>query len=274
MTEVSGNIAWITGASSGIGKALAQVFSENGAAIILSGRRVEALEAVARDLQTETLVLPFEATDYDKLASITAEAWDWKGRVGILINNAGVGQRSLAIDTDPQVYADLVNIDLVAPLWLTQLQLQRMAAVGGGHVVGISSVAGRIGTPMRTGYCAAKHGLIGYMDALRSEVSSLYNIRVTSFLPGSVATHVARNALTADGSKRGRSDTNIEAGTDPRDCAEAILAAVKENAPERFFAEGMELEYAKMRHADPDQYFALSVQIGAQIAATGVPDSQ
>lgn len=272
MTEISGKTVWITGASSGIGKALAEVFSQHGANIILSGRRVDALEAVAQQLPTDCLVLPFEVTDFDMLVSIVPVAWDWKGRVDILINNAGVSQRSIAIDTEPQVYANLINIDLIAPIWLTQLQLQRMAEAGGAHIVAISSVAGRIGAPTRTAYCAAKHGLIGYMDALRSEVSTVHNINVTNILPGSVATGVSRNALTSDGTKRGKSDLNIEGGDDPIDCAIAILGAVKNDIPEFIFAQGAELEFAKLRHADPEQYFALSAQFGAQIAEHGLPE--
>ncbi|MEM6411967.1 MAG: SDR family NAD(P)-dependent oxidoreductase [Pseudomonadota bacterium] len=272
MTDIAGKTVWITGASSGIGKALAQIFSENGAHIILSGRRIDALEEVAKNLPTETLIIPFEVTDYEKLAPLVSEAWEWKGRVEILVNNAGVSQRSLAIDTDPQVYADLINIDLIAPIWLTQLQLRRMADAGGAHIVAISSVAGRIGAPMRTAYCAAKHGLIGYMDALRSEVSLPHKILVTNVLPGSVATDVSRNALTSDGSNRGKSDANIDGGDDPKDCAKAILEAIKNNVPELIYAKDMELKYANVRHADPDQYFALSAQLGAQIAEHGLPE--
>ena len=272
MTDISGKTVWITGASSGIGRALAQVFSEHLANIILSGRRVSALENVADGLSTEALVFPFEATDFESLASIVPVAWNWKGRVDILINNAGVSQRSLAINTDPQVYANLIDIDLVAPIWLTQLNLKRMADAGGGHIVAISSVAGRLGAPMRTAYCAAKHGLIGYMDALRSEVSAVHNIQVTNVLPGSVATDVSRNALTADGSNRGKSDANIDGGDDPIDCASAILDAVKNDVPELIYAKGVELEYAKMRHANPDQYFKLSAQLGAQVAQHGLPE--
>lgn len=271
MTNFNGKTVWVTGASSGIGKALAQSCAAEGSNIILSGRRVKELEAVAQSLPTQSLVLPFDVTDFSALEDLVAQAWDWKGQVDILINNAGVSQRSLAIDTDPQVYTDLIEIDLTAPIWLTQLQLQRMSKIGGGHIVAISSVAGRIGAPMRTAYSAAKHGLIGYMDALRAEVSQTHNIQVTNILPGSVATDVSRNALTADGSKRGESDGYIEAGDDPKDCAEAIIDAVKNNIPELIFAQGMELEAAKMRHAQPEQFFGLIAQMGAQVAKEGLP---
>lgn len=158
MGHFEGKNVWITGASSGIGKALSSAFSDAGAKIILSGRRVDALQAAADTLSTPSLVLPFEVTDYEALSGKVTQAWDWAGTVDILVNNAGISQRSLAIKTDPQVYTDLINIDLIAPIWLTQLQLPKMVEAGGAHIVAISSVAGRIGPPLRTAYAAAKHG--------------------------------------------------------------------------------------------------------------------
>ena len=266
MSDFAGKTAWITGASSGIGEALAKALADRGAKIVLSGRRTEALQAVADKLTTESLILPFEVTDYDVLADKVDEAWNWAGKIDILVNNAGVSQRSLAIKTNPQVYTDLINIDLIAPIWLTQLQLPKMVAAGGAHIVAISSVAGRIGPPLRTAYAAAKHGLIGYMDSLRTEVSVRHNIHVTNVLPGSVATNVSRNALTADGSSRGKSDANIDGGDDPADLAKEILKAIQAKTPELIFAKGMELEAAKKRQSDPEALFEMMNQMGAQIA--------
>lgn len=266
MTRYADQTVWITGASSGIGEALAKAFAAEGAQIILSGRRTEALKAVGAQIETDTLILPFEVTDYQSLAEQVDKAWAWKGRVDILVNNAGVSQRSLAIDTEPEVYRDLINVDLIAPIWLTQLQLPRMAKAGGAHIVAISSVAGRIGAPMRTAYCAAKHRLIGYMDALRAEAETVHNIKVTNVLPGSVQTNVSRNAMTSDGSKRGESDAAIEGGDSPDDCAAAILDAVADGVQELIYAKGMEADAAKLRHADPDAFFKLIGDIGADIA--------
>ena len=266
MGQFDSKTVWITGASSGIGEALAKTFSAEGADIILSGRRVEALHDVANQIATDTLVLPFEATDYDALPAAVDKAWDWKGRVDILVNNAGVSQRSLAVDTAPEVYRDLINIDLIAPIWLTQLQLPKMVAAGGAHIIAISSVAGRVGAPLRTAYCAAKHGLIGYMDALRAETETLHDIKVTNVLPGSVATNVSRNALTSDGSLRGRSDEAIEGGDDPMDCARAILDAVAAGKQELIFAKDQELQAAQLRHANPDVFFEMIAGLGAQVA--------
>ena len=267
MKNFENKTVWITGASSGIGEALAKSFAKQGADIILSGRRVDALEQVAAEIATDSLILPFEVTDYASLQYQVDKAWAWKGRVDILINNAGITQRSLAIHTDPQVYTDVINIDLIAPIWLTQLQLPRMIEAGGAHIIAISSVAGRIGAPLRTAYSAAKHGLIGYMDALRAETELRHNLFVTNVLPGSVKTNVAKNAMRGDGSTRGVSDDTIDTGADPLDCAAAIIKAVQDKQPELIFAEGLERDAAHLRHADPGQFFPMIAQLGAGIAA-------
>ena len=259
-------VVWITGASSGIGEAVAKAFAEAGAHIILSGRRNEALEAVAADIKTDNLILPFETTDYDALPDLVKKAQEWKGRVDILVNNAGISQRSLAIETHPDVHHKIINVDLLAPIWLTQLLLPHMVEVGGGHVVGISSVAGRIGAPLRTAYSAAKHGLIGYMDALRAETELLHNIKVTNILPGSIRTDVSRNALTKDGDRRGKSDDVIDNGMEPAECARQILEAVSNNVPELIIADGPELMMAQLRQSDPEKLFEMTAQFGAETA--------
>ena len=262
-----GRTIWITGASSGIGEALATAFAAEGANLILSGRRRDALDAVAAGLPTPGLVLPFETTDWDGLPAVVETAWAWRGGVDMLVNNAGVSQRSLAIDTMPEVYRTLIDVDLLAPILLTQLVLPRMAGVGSGHIVAISSVAGRVGTAIRTGYCAAKHGLIGYMDALRAEVEQAYGISVTNVLPGSIRTNVAANALQADGSRRGESDANIESGIDPAECARRILDGLAANAREILVADGVEAGAAALRFQDPERLFDLVAREGARLAA-------
>lgn len=259
-------VVWITGASSGIGEAVARAFAAEGAHIILSGRREDALRTVASDIATDTLVLPFETTDYDALPAKIDEALGWKGQVDILVNNAGISQRSLAVETHPNVHHKIVNVDLLAPIWLTQLLLPSMVEAGGGHIVGISSVAGRIGAPLRTAYSAAKHGLIGYMDALRAETEVLHNIKVTNILPGSIRTDVSRNALTKDGDKRGKSDDVIDNGMEPAECARQILEAVANNVPELIIADGPELMMAQLRQSEPEKLFDMLGQFGAETA--------
>ena len=120
---------------------------------------------------------------------------------------------------------------------------------------------------LRTAYAAAKHGLIGYCDALRAEVEAAYGIKVTTILPGSVRTQVAANALQGDGSARGSSDANIDAGMDPAECARRIVDAVATGVRELVVAEGAEAFAAGLRHQDPERLFDLLAAEGARLAA-------
>lgn len=251
MTE---QVWWVTGASSGIGAALARGLAARGARLILSGRNVAALEAVAKDVGPGTMILPFEATDYAAIPGLVEQAWNWCGRVDGLINNAGISQRSLAIETDFPVYEKIIAVDLLAPIALTQALLPRMVAAGGGQIIAISSVAGIAGVPLRSAYSAAKHGLIGYHDAVRAENEHL-GLKVLVVAPGSVRTNVSRNALAADGSVRGESDAAIENGLAPDDAAARILSAVNAGTRELVVAEGMEAALADMRRKEPDALF-------------------
>jgi dehydrogenase/reductase SDR family protein 7B len=263
---------WITGASSGIGDGLARALSARGASLVLSGRNIPALEAVSRDC-ANAMTLPFEATDFDLIPEIIERAWGWKGRIDGLVNNAGISQRSLAIETAFSVYQRIIAVDLLAPIALTQALLPRMVKAGGGRIVAISSVAGIFGAPLRSGYCAAKHGLIGYHDSVRSENEHL-GINVHVVAPGSVRTNISRNAICADGSRRGVSDSAIENGLSTMEAADAILAAIEAGKREIVLATGIEYELAALRRKDPEALFStLSAAISAGYAQKMDSDS-
>ncbi|NWG72270.1 MAG: SDR family NAD(P)-dependent oxidoreductase [Parvularculaceae bacterium] len=262
-----GKTAWVTGASSGIGEALALALSKRDAQVILSGRNIAELERVAGACAGKALVLPFEATDYAALPGVAAQALAWRGGVDILINNAGVSQRSLALDTAFETYRRLMEVDFFAPLRLTQLVLPSMVERRSGHISVISSVAGKVGTVLRTGYCAAKHACVGYFDALRAEVEKAYGVSVSVVLPGSVKTGVARNALLGDGGPRGRSDDNIDNGMEPAQVAEIILDAIAAGQREIPVAEGLEAAAMAMRVQAPEKLFDLLAEQGAALAA-------
>jgi short-subunit dehydrogenase len=256
LTDQPNKTAWITGASSGIGEALSKAFVASGGYAILSGRNVDELRRVAIETGAaeRCLILPFDTVDYDGLAGKAAEAIAFQGHVDVLVNNAGISQRSLALDTDFSVYQRIVDVDLLAPIALTQALLSHMVARGNGQIVMISSVAGKAGIPMRTAYCAAKHGLIGYADALRSEVAG-QGVKVLVVAPGSVKTNVSRNALNADGSVRGISDAAIDNGIDPDKVASRIWEAVQTGKREIVIAEGMEANIPMLRAQDPEKLF-------------------
>jgi dehydrogenase/reductase SDR family member 7B len=257
-------VVWITGASSGIGEALAKRLAKQGSQLILSGRNSTELARVAAACEGEANVkiLPFEATDFDGLPNIVSTALAQFGHVDCLINNAGISQRSLALDTDFGVYQKVIEIDLMAPIALTQALLPSMVARKTGRFIVISSVAGKVGVPLRTAYCAAKHGLFGYFDALRAE-TSIHGIEVNMVAPGSVKTNVSRNALQSDGSKRGESDAAIEAGMSADHAAKLMLAAIARGEREIILARGMERKLVSMRKKSPDRLFEL---VGTMVA--------
>ncbi len=256
-----GKVVWITGASSGIGAALARDVAKRGAHVILSGRDEERLAQVAADCG-ETLILPFDVRDEAALADATAKALGWKGGVDLAFANAGVSQRSRAINTDMQVYRDIIDIDLTAQIAFSQGLIGPMSERGSGALAFISSIAGKVGVPMRTAYCAVKFGLAGYGDALRAELSQS-GVSVHVIFPGSVATDVARNALVADGSQRGQSDKAIDEGIPALEAASTMLNAIANGEREIIVARGPEEQMGELRRT-PD---VLMDQVAAIVAS-------
>lgn len=259
-------IWWITGASSGIGAALSEALAAKGAKLILSGRNEAALKEVAARCKTASFILPFEATDFARLPEIVAQAWAWAaaqgGGIDGLVNNAGISQRSMAVDTSFEVYQRIIDVDLLAPIALTQALLPLMVGAGGGQVVAISSVAGIIGVPLRSAYSAAKAGVIGYHDALRAETAH-QGVKVLVVAPGSVRTNVSKNALDGKAQARGFSDSAIDNGMAADVAAGRIVEALEAGQRELILAEGMELQGALIRRGNPDQSFDLMAQLVA-----------
>lgn len=259
--DYSGKTVWITGASSGIGAALARDVAKRGSHVVLSGRDQARLAEVAADCG-ESLILPFDVRDDAALADATAKAIAWKGGVDVAFANAGVSQRSRALKTDMKVYRDIIDIDLTAQIAFSQSLIGHMVDRGSGALAFISSIAGKVGVPMRTAYSAVKFALAGYGDALRAELSQT-GVSVHVIYPGSVATDVSRNALTADGTKRGRSDKVIDEGIPADEAAKTMLDAMAAGTREIIVARGMEEQMGEMRRT-PD---ALFDQVAGMVAA-------
>ena len=260
-------VAWVTGASSGIGEALARALCTRGAEVIISARRTDALEALRKTLPGPSLVLPFDVTDLDALPALADQALAWRGRVDLLVNNAGISQRSLAMDTSFDVYRTIMEVNFFAPVRLTQLLLPSMVQRRSGHIAAVSSLAGKFATPLRTAYSAAKHAIIGYCDSLRTEVEIPYGLKVSTVLPGSVRTLVGVNALRGDGTVRGASDGHIENGMDPQVAGDMIADALAQGRREIVVAEGAELTAADLRASNPELLFDLLSQEGARLVA-------
>lgn len=226
-------IVWITGASSGIGEALARRYAAEGAALILTARRAERLEAIAAELG-EVLVLPADLEDPSVIEPLAARALAWKGRVDVLINNAGVSQRGTVEETTMETVRRLLEIDFFAVVGLTRTVLPAMRARGAGRIVVVGSVVGYVATGHRSAYAAAKHAVRAWSDALRAELAGT-GVGVTHVAPGYVATGISAASLLADGRAKGTVESTDARGMPADEAARRIHAAIAKGRRELIF---------------------------------------
>jgi short-subunit dehydrogenase len=231
-SHFAGKTVWITGASSGIGAALAVDLASRGAHLVLSARRTDRLDQVrgACDHPERHWVVPLDLSDQSRLAAAARTVLK-KCPVDILIHNAGISQRSLALDTDSQVVRQLLEVNTLGTVALNSAVVPSMVESGGGQVVVITSILGRIGIPMRSAYAASKHALHGYFECLRAEVYKK-GIGVTLICPGFVDTEISLHALMADGRPHGKPSQGQQKGVSPTLCAREIGNAIARRRPE------------------------------------------
>ncbi len=235
-------VVWITGASSGIGEALAYAFAAEGALLVLSARREEELQRVAKACGN-AYVLPFDMLSLAEHTDRVNDIIKTYGRIDYLVLNAGVSQRSFMKDTEFDVYRRLFEVNFFSIVSLTQAVLPIFTAQKSGVFVPIASVAGRISTPRRAAYGATKHALIGFFDSVRAEVFA-DGIRVTTILPGYIKTNISLHAMNEKGEAYGKMDPNQAKGLDPNFTAQKILQAILAGKNEFFvggFLEGFGL---------------------------------
>ena len=257
MTYFKNKTIWITGASEGIGKALALQLAAKGAKIILTARNIEKLTAVQNALEGEGhIVLPMDLLKTDEIPAIVEQTLEKVPKVDMLINNAGISQRSLVKDTSLEVDRKIMELDYFAVIILTKALLPHLMEQKSGHIVTISSVAGKLGTPMRSAYCAAKHAVIGFMDSLRAEVHK-DNIKVMVVTPGSIQTNISKNALEGDGKKHGVTDPAIQNGMSVEKCARLIVKGMEAGTAELLIAEGIEKLATYLRRFAPNRLFKM-----------------
>lgn len=234
MSEFTDKVIWITGASSGIGEAVALTSAKQGAKLILSARRADELQRVATQTglpPSNVLMLPMDMTDAASLPAHVETVRQRFGRIDYVFQNAGITQRGTVADSDLSVYRRLMDVNFFGVVALTKAVLPIMLAQGSGHFVVTSSVAGKIGTKQRSGYCASKHALHGFFDALRAETHDA-GLRVTIVCPGYVRTPISLHALAADGQVHGKMDENQQRGMTPDEFARQMLRAVSQQKEE------------------------------------------
>lgn len=227
-------VFWITGASSGIGEALAYALHRQGARLILSSRRTGELERVRANCKgdaSRVKILPLDLADTDSHSALVGKAVTLFGRIDTLVNNGGISQRGAAHETELAVLRQVMEINFFGTVNLTRELLPHMMERKSGHIVVISSVMGKFGTRDRAAYTASKHAIQGWFDCLRQEAAE-FSIDVSLICPGYVRTNVTINALRADGSRLGKMGRGQEEGMLPEKFVQKLLPALEKRKRE------------------------------------------
>mgnify|MGYP002402584784 FL=1 len=257
---------WITGASSGIGEAMTYALVNKGAQVIISARRKEELLRVQQAAgAAKVYVLPLDLEAPDTFEAAVRQAITAFGEIDVMVHNGGISQRGLVKDTLPAVHRKVMEVDYFSYIELTRLLLPHFLQQQKGHFVVISSVMGKIGTPMRAAYAAAKHALHGYFDCLRTETWR-DNIKITLITPGYIRTNVSLNAVTASGEKLNRLGKHIGGGYDAGKTAQQILRAIEKGKKEQYVGRPFSKEWMAIH------LMRLFPSLAFRVFRTAVPD--
>lgn len=237
--ELVGKVVVITGASSGLGEALAHEFYKHGAQVVLCARRRQELERVRTDLlhthckdtTHPPIIIPLDLNDSSNLQNHVDKILSITGRIDILVNNGGISSRGKVKDTSLDVDKKIMAVNYFGAVALTKAVLSDMLKKKQGHIVFVSSIQGLIALPNRSAYSASKHALQAFADSLRAEVTS-DNISVSVISPGYIKTQLSLNALTGSGKVHGEMDHTTESGYSPEYCAQEIVKAVAQKRNE------------------------------------------
>lgn len=235
------SVIWITGASSGIGAALARAYAQNGHQLVISARRVDALATLKRSLPNpdRVLILPLDVTAEAEHGSAVNQAWQHFGGIDILIHSAGVTQRARALDTTMQTTRALMEVNFFAVVGLSNAILPAMLERKQGQIVVISSVAGHVTTPLRSTYSAAKHAVRAWSDSLRAELFET-GVEVSVVCPGYISTGISALALSGTGEASGAVEPNDRKGMNVDVAAQQMMHGIDARRPE-FLVGGPEI---------------------------------
>ena len=253
---------WITGASSGIGEALAMRWATPGTFMFLSGIDEKQLEQVSfkcKQKGAEVEIILFNLTKEDEIIEAANRVQSLATKIDILANVGGIGQRSLIIDTPAEVSRRVMETDFWGHATLSSKILPFMVKTGGGTIVVMSSLSGLFGFPQRSMYCAAKHALHGFFETLRLEHHK-DKIYVTMVCPGRVKTNFSFSALTSTGSEHGKMDKGQENGVSPAYCASKIDRAVRRHQKQVIIG-GKEVLMPYLKRFVPWLFYKIALRI-------------
>lgn len=227
-------VVWITGASSGIGEALTYEFARQKAKLIISSNQQTDLERVqqnCKEMKAECFIQFLDMTEIDNMKPIADQLIQKFGSIDVLVNNAGISQRSLVEETPLEVDRKIMEIDYFGTIALTKAVLPYMIQNKFGYIAATSSISGKFGFPLRSAYSAAKHAIHGFFETLRAEVYD-YNIKVLIAFPGRIKTNISLNALTREGKAHGKMDQGQDTGISAEKCARKYVNAIRKDKKE------------------------------------------
>ena len=255
MSHFANKVIWVTGATSGIGEALAIALSEKGAKLVLSARRTEELERVKSICKGDVLIQPLDLTKMEEFGDLTQKVINHYNKIDILINNGGISQRSEAFETSLDIDRKIMEVNYFGNIALTKAVLPFMQKQQQGHIVTISSLSGKFGFFLRSAYAASKFALVGFYESLRLEEEK-NNLKVSLVFPGLIRTNISQNALSKDGKVHAALDKKQDKGISPEKCAEQIIKGIEKEKLEIFAGAG-ELKAVTIKRLLPKLFHKL-----------------
>jgi dehydrogenase/reductase SDR family protein 7B len=222
-------VVWITGASSGIGEALAYAFAPLGAKMVLSARNADRLEEVRLQCGTASeniLVLPLDITDREAIRKAVDQVIHYFGRIDYMVHNAGIAARDRVEKTDMAVFRRVMETNFFGTVELTKALFPVMRDQGSGHLVVILSLSAIFGAPLLSAYASSKHALVGFFESLRAE-SGNEHIHIHLIVPGFINTPILMHAIDGDGKVKGENLSINEKGMSPEECASLMIKAIR-----------------------------------------------
>ena len=228
MDRLNDKVVIITGASSGIGKALAYELAKRKARLALAARNIDELKKVENDIESHADDVMIHQTDVSiesQCKEFIERTMEHFGRIDVLINNAGISMRATLEDMDMEVFKKVLDVNLMGAVYCTKYALPHLLK-SKGSVVGVSSIAGYVGLPARTAYSSSKYALQGFLDALRTE-NLKTGLHVLVACPGYTESNIRKRALNADGASQDESPLKEDKIMSAEDVAKAIAKAIE-----------------------------------------------
>ena len=260
--KFNGKTLWITGASSGIGRAVAIELSLKGCHLILSSRKREDLESVAKICQkngSTTVVVPFDLGDPGSIIKAANIVLENEKNIDGLYHFGGISQRSYASETSIDVDRKIFEVNFFGTIELTKKVLPEMINKGGGQIGVTTSIVGKFGFPYRSSYAATKHALHGFFESLRAENVS-NKVLVSMIIPGRIKTNISMNALDKDGNAHHKMDEGQDKGLSAEKTARIIVRQLEKEKKE-ILVGGSELIMVHIRRFFPRLYYYLSTKV-------------